>query len=212
MGGALWGTNPKTWPNNIWHVASTWPTIARLSFNITHKMAKLGPKTVPLWLPASQLAPDCNFALKSTAVAVASKCTSLSPHWLLHHKLCSFSNKTTSTFRQISLDNPQRKLMHPKSCGVGGGRREASGIFEILRQRPPKQLWSLVLLLEIKWNKQLSSWLAVSCEVQSRLETSSFLPVGAGDKPRLTSTSGQGSRIGYQRIPKDTKISKGCQK
>ena len=28
------------------------------------------------------------------------------------------------------LDNLQRKLMHPKSCSVGGGRRKASGIFE----------------------------------------------------------------------------------
>ena len=108
--------------------ASAWPTIARLSFNITHKMAKLGPKMVPIWLPASQLAPDCNFAPKSKAVAVASKCTLLSPNWLLHHKLCSFSNQTTSTFWQISLDNPKRNLLYPKSCGVGAGRREASGI------------------------------------------------------------------------------------
>ena len=53
---------------------------------------------------------------------------SLSPNWLLHRKLFSFSNQATSTFWQISLDNFERKLMHPKSCGVSGGRRKASGI------------------------------------------------------------------------------------
>ena len=30
-------------------------TIARLSFNITHKMAKFGPRIAPIWLPGSQL-------------------------------------------------------------------------------------------------------------------------------------------------------------
>ena len=115
------GTSPTTWPNNIWHIASAWPTIARLSFNISHKMAKLGPRMTPIWLPL------VNLPQRSKKHSGGFQ----SPNWLLHRKLCSFSNQTTSTFWQISLDNPQTKLMHPKSCGVDGCRHEASGIMPL---------------------------------------------------------------------------------
>ena len=58
----------------------------------------------PIWLPVVNLPPrSCN---PPRSTAVASKCTLLSPNWLLHHKLCSFSNQTTFSFWQISLDNP----------------------------------------------------------------------------------------------------------
>ena len=77
-------------------------------------MAKLGPKVAPIWLPGSQLVPRSRTKEAQLRLPDA--------------RCCLFSNQTTSTFWQISLDNPQKKLTHPKSCGVGR-RHEASRIF-----------------------------------------------------------------------------------
>ena len=105
-------SSPK-WPNNIWHIASTWPTIARLCFNITHKIAKLGPKIAPIWLPASEVAPKIHSCSFQMHVVVSQLTTSPQAR--------QFFEPNYIYLRTNFSGYPPKK-----SCGVGGGRREAS--------------------------------------------------------------------------------------
>ena len=88
-----------------------------------------------IWLPASQLRPKkhscgCSFQMH---VGVS--------NWLLHPKLCSFSNQTTSTFWQISLDNLKGNLRIQNPAvwaAVDAKRQEEETSWETTRQRQPR--------------------------------------------------------------------------